>query len=59
MAVSSQRRADIIDALRRGTVPEHGLDALAVGLGPFAAAFEAELGRASQGRGQFKAVRGE
>ena len=59
MAISSQRRADIIDALRRGTVPEYGLDALAVGLGPFAAAFDAELDRAAQGRGQFKAVRGE
>jgi len=59
MGISSQRRADIIDALRRGTVPEYGLDALAVGLGPFEVAFDAELDRAAQGRGQFKAVRGE
>lgn len=33
--ISHQRRADIIDALRRGTVPQYGLDALAVGLAPF------------------------
>ena len=59
MSLSSQRRADIIDALRRGTVPEYGLDALAVGLEPFAASFDAELARTAQGRGQFKAVRGE
>lgn len=59
MAISSQRRADIIDALRRGTVPEYGLDALAVGLDAFEAAVDAELERAARGRGQFKAVRGE
>lgn len=59
MSISHQRRADIIDALRRGTVPEYGLDALAVGLSPFEAAFDAELERVARGRGQFKAVRGE
>jgi hypothetical protein len=35
MSVSAQRRQDINDALRRGTVPQFGLDALAVGLEPF------------------------
>ena len=45
MSVSSQRRGDIIDALRRGTVPQYGLDALAVGLAPFEAAFDEELAR--------------
>ena len=40
MSISSQRRQDIIDALRRGTVPQYGLDALAVGLSGFEAAFE-------------------
>jgi len=59
MSISQQRRADIIDALRRGTVPQYGLDALAVGLAPFEAAFEAELESVAHGRGQFKAVRGE
>ncbi len=57
--ISSQRRTDIIDALRRGTVPQYGLDALAVGLAPFEAAFEDELGKVALGRGQFKAIRGE
>ena len=59
MSISQQRRADIIDALRRGTVPQHGLDTLAVGLAPFEAAFDAELESVARGRGQFKAVRGE
>jgi len=59
MSISHQRRADIIDALRRGTVPQYGLDALAVGLAPFEAAFDAELESVARGRGQFKAVRGE
>ena len=59
MSPSSQRRDDIIDALRRGTVPQFGLDALAVGLAPFESALEEELGKVSRGRGGFKAVRGE
>jgi len=59
MSISQQRRADIIDALRRGTVPQFGLDALAVGLAPFEAAFGEELESVARGRGQFKAVRGE
>jgi hypothetical protein len=59
MSISSQRRADIVDALRRGTVPQYGLDVLAVGLAPFEAAFDDELDKVAQGRGQFKAIRGE
>ncbi len=59
MNISHQRRADIIDALRRGTVPQYGLDALAVGLTPFQAAFDEELTKVARGRGQFKAIRGE
>jgi hypothetical protein len=31
--ISPQRRAEVIDALRRGTVPKAGLDVLAVGYG--------------------------
>ncbi len=57
--ISNQRGMDIIDALRRGTVPQYGLDALAVGLAPFEAAFADELGKVARGRGQFKAIRGE
>lgn len=59
MSISHQRRADIIDALRRGTVPQYGLDALAVGLTSFEAAFDDELTTVARGRGQFKAIRGE
>jgi hypothetical protein len=59
MSISRQRREDIIDALRRGTVPQYGLDALAVGLDGFATAFDEELDKVARGRGQFKAIRGE
>jgi hypothetical protein len=57
--VSPQRRSNIIDALRRGTVPQFGLDALAVGLTRFEAALDEELAKVATGRGAFKAVRGE
>lgn len=59
MTVSNQRRSDIIDALRRGTVPQYGLDALAVGLTGFESAFDEELNKVSRGSSQFKAIRGE
>jgi len=57
--ISPRRRAEIIDALRRGTVPQRGLDAFAVGLDGLAPALEAELGAVGSGRASFKAVRGE
>ena len=57
--VSPQRRAEIIDALRRGTVPKNGLDALAVGFDQFITTFDQELDAVAVGRGTFKAVRGE
>lgn len=59
LEVSARRRKDIIDALRRGVVPMNGLDALAVGLGPFEAAFDDDLDRVAGGGSVFKAVRGE
>ncbi|WP_412851555.1 BREX system ATP-binding protein BrxD [Ectothiorhodospira shaposhnikovii] len=59
MTVSAQRRRDIIDALRRGTVPQYGLDALAVGLEPFQATFDEEMDKVAGGSAAFKAVRGE
>ncbi|KAA6183785.1 BREX system ATP-binding protein BrxD [Thiohalocapsa marina] len=59
MSISQQRREEIIDALRRGTVPQYGLDALAVGLSGFEPAFDAELKKVARGSGQFKAIRGE
>lgn len=57
--ISPQRRREIIDALRRGTVPQRGLDALAVGTERFDAAIEAELATVAAGGGAFKAIRGE
>lgn len=58
-SVSAARRRAIIDALRRGAVPESGLDVLAVGLGRFEAALDAELDAVASGGSVFKAVRGE
>jgi hypothetical protein len=58
-SISPQRRRDIVDALRRGTVPSAGLGLLAVGLGRFEAAIDAELDAIEHGAGVFKAVRGE
>jgi hypothetical protein len=56
---SPQRRREIVDALRRGTVPQRGLDAFAVGLEHLDATVDAELGTVAAGSAQFKAVRGE
>lgn len=58
-AVTPARRREIIDALRRGAVPESGLGALAVGLTRFEAAVDAELDTVAAGGAVFKAVRGE
>ncbi len=58
-SVSPRRRREIIDALRRGTVPQQGLDVLAVGLDRFAPAIDGELGRVASGESVFKAIRGE
>ena len=57
--MSPRRRKDIVDALRRGTVPQQGLDILAVGLGKFEDAVDEELQTVSGGGAVFKAVRGE
>jgi hypothetical protein len=57
--ISEQRRQEIIDALRRGSVPQRSLDAFAVGLERFEAALDEELARAGSGGAVFKAVRGE
>jgi hypothetical protein len=56
---SPQRQREIIDALRRGTVPQSGLDTFAVGMDRFEDAIDRELDVASAGAGVFKAVRGE
>ena len=52
-------RREIVEALRRGTVPERGLEMFAVGMERFEKAFDEELGGAAAGRGVFKAIRGE
>ena len=57
--ISPQRRNEIVDALRRGTVPQRNLDAFAVGLDAFDAAVGEELASVSAGGAKFKAVRGE
>lgn len=58
-AISSARRAEVIDALRRGTVPRTGLDLFAVGMERFGRAIDEELDGVVSGRATFKAVRGE
>jgi hypothetical protein len=54
-----QRRAAILDALRRGTVPREGLAAFAVGMERFEAALDTDLAAVARGLGGFKGVRGE
>jgi hypothetical protein len=58
-AVSAARRREVIDALRRGTVPQAGLDLFAVGLERFEKALDEELAAVATGGAAFKAVRGE
>ena len=57
--ISPQRRQEIIDALRRGTVPRSSLDAFAVGLDALESPLEVELQKVKAGGSVFKAVRGE
>jgi len=59
MDISRERRREIVAALRKGTVPQRGLDFLAVGLAPFEAVIGEELGDVAQGSAVFKAVRGD
>lgn len=57
--LSPQRRLELLDALRRGTVPQRSLDVLAIGLDRFEATLDEELQRVATGGSGFKAVRGE
>ena len=57
--ISAARRFEVIDALRRGTVPQAGLDLFAVGMERFERAIDEELDGVAAGRATFKAVRGE
>lgn len=58
-AVSEARRRAVVDALRRGTVPQAGLDLLAVGLDRFETAMNDDLAGVARGGAAFHAVRGE
>ncbi|WP_254666126.1 BREX system ATP-binding protein BrxD [Streptomyces sp. WMMB 322] len=58
-SASTARRRTVVDALRRGAVPESGLDLLATGLDRFESALDAELDGVASGGSMFKAVRGE
>lgn len=57
--LSPARRRNIVNALRRGTVPAEGLDQLAVGLDHLSPVIDEELRSVAGGAGMFKAVRGE
>jgi len=57
--LSPQRRRELLDALRRGTVPRSGLDVFAVGLERFAPTIDDELASLAAGGSVFKALRGD
>lgn len=59
MTLSPKKRQELLDALRRGTVPQDGLDVLAVGLDRFRDPIDQELKQTSESGCGFKAVRGE
>lgn len=52
-------RRDVVEALRRGTVPRRGLDLFAVGTDRLAPSLKEELDRCAAGGAVFKALRGE
>ena len=52
-SISPQRRDELIDALRRGTVPMQSLDLLAVGLDRFADTLVQELESVQAGGAKF------
>jgi uncharacterized protein YidB (DUF937 family) len=59
VTASPVRQREVVDALRRGTVPRAGLDLLAVGLDRFAGALDDDLDTVARGGAAFHAVRGE
>lgn len=59
MEPSQLLRADVIHALRHGTVPRRGLDRIAVGTERFGSVLDEELQRVAAGGHQFKAIRGD
>ncbi|MFD6324790.1 BREX system ATP-binding protein BrxD [Streptomyces sp. NPDC058442] len=57
--ISAARRRDVVDALRRGTVPQAGLGLFAVGLERFEDALDDDLATVARGGAAFHALRGE
>ena len=57
--ISAQKRKEILEALRRGTVPRRGLDELAVGLNGFETTVDEMLDHVETGNAAFKAIRGD
>ncbi|MFJ8464175.1 BREX system ATP-binding protein BrxD [Streptomyces swartbergensis] len=57
--ISAARRRDVVDALRRGTVPQAGLGLFAVGLERFEGALDDDLATVARGGAAFHALRGE
>ncbi|MBO4254795.1 BREX system ATP-binding protein BrxD [Streptomyces griseorubiginosus] len=57
--ISAARRRDVVDALRRGTVPQAGLGLFAVGLERFEDALDDDLTTVARGGAAFHALRGE
>jgi len=53
------RRREVVAALRNGTVPRRGIEALATGLDRFERAADEDLAMVASGHGVFKSVRGE
>ncbi|MFE0175481.1 BREX system ATP-binding protein BrxD [Streptomyces sp. NPDC059002] len=58
-SISAARRREVIDALRRGTVPQSGLDLFAVGLERFAPALDERISTIASRGASFHAIRGE
>jgi hypothetical protein len=58
-ALPLARRREVIAALRNGTVPRRGIEALATGLEHFERAVDDELSMVASGHGVFKAIRGD
>ncbi|MFF0158126.1 BREX system ATP-binding protein BrxD [Streptomyces sp. NPDC005263] len=57
--VSAVRRREVVDALRRGTVPHSGLDLFAVGLDRFTDALDEDVAAVARGGAAFHAIRGD
>ncbi|WOX21222.1 BREX system ATP-binding protein BrxD [Streptomyces solicathayae] len=57
--ISLARRREVVGALRRGTVPQTGLDLFAVGLDRFTTALDDDLATVARGGSAFHAIRGE